>query len=97
MYRDSILLEAERQKTAFGRVEDWAAKLLELSEDDVFATFIQVYLKPCATESFSIPGHLEMSNFISLPWNKFLSAYHILLYSTQTNMHVICLFMLLSM
>lgn len=42
LYCDSILLEAERQKTAFGRVEDWAAKLLELSEDDVFATFIQV-------------------------------------------------------
>lgn len=43
-YRNSILLEAERQKTAFGRVEDWAVQLLQLSEDDVFATFIQVYL-----------------------------------------------------
>ena len=42
LYRDSILLEAERQKTAFGRVEDWAVQLLQLSEDDVFATFIQV-------------------------------------------------------
>lgn len=42
LYRDSILLEAERQKTAFGRVEDWAMAFLQLSEDDVFATFIQV-------------------------------------------------------
>lgn len=44
LYRDSILLEAERQKTAFGNVEDWAVQLLQLSEDDVFATLIQVYL-----------------------------------------------------
>lgn len=42
LYRDSILLEAERQKTAFGNVEDWAVQLLQLSEDDVFATLIQV-------------------------------------------------------
>lgn len=42
LYRDSILLEAERQKSAFGHVEDWAVKLLQLSEDDVFSTFIQV-------------------------------------------------------
>ncbi|KAA8518213.1 hypothetical protein F0562_015687 [Nyssa sinensis] len=42
LYRDSILLEAERQKTVFGHVEDWAVKFLQLSEDDVFATFIQV-------------------------------------------------------
>ncbi|XP_059646319.1 uncharacterized protein LOC132292199 isoform X1 [Cornus florida] len=42
LYRDSILLEAERQKSAFGRVEDWAVKFLQLSDDDVFATFIQV-------------------------------------------------------
>uniref|UniRef100_A0A5B6Z8Z3 EGF-like domain-containing protein n=1 Tax=Davidia involucrata TaxID=16924 RepID=A0A5B6Z8Z3_DAVIN len=42
LYRDSILLEAERQKTVFGHVEDWAVKFLQLSQDDVFATFIQV-------------------------------------------------------
>ncbi|CAK9157198.1 unnamed protein product [Ilex paraguariensis] len=42
LYRDSILLEAERQKTEFGHVEDWALELLQLTEDDVFATFIQV-------------------------------------------------------
>ena len=38
-----MLLEAERQKTAFGYVEDWAVEFLRLSEDDVFATFVQVY------------------------------------------------------
>lgn len=43
IYRDSILLEAERQKTAFGYMEDWAEKLSQLKEDDVFATLIQVY------------------------------------------------------
>ncbi|CAK9157196.1 unnamed protein product [Ilex paraguariensis] len=42
LYRNSILLEAERQKTAFAHVEDWAVKVLKLREDDVFATFIQV-------------------------------------------------------
>ncbi|KAK2995767.1 hypothetical protein RJ640_010743, partial [Escallonia rubra] len=44
LYRDSMLLEAERQKSAFGHVEDWAVEFLQLSEDDVFDTFIQVYL-----------------------------------------------------
>ena len=43
LYRDSILLEAERQKTAFGRVEDWAVQFLQQTEDDVFTTFLQVY------------------------------------------------------
>ncbi|KAF5750199.1 Exostosin family protein isoform 1 [Tripterygium wilfordii] len=42
MYRDSILLEAERQKADFGHVEDWATQLMQLTEDDVFATFLQV-------------------------------------------------------
>ncbi|KAM7524539.1 hypothetical protein LguiA_014441 [Lonicera macranthoides] len=42
LYRDSILLEAERQKATFGYVDDWAVKFLQLNEDDVFATFIQV-------------------------------------------------------
>ncbi|KAI3935162.1 hypothetical protein MKW92_005632 [Papaver armeniacum] len=42
LYRDSILLEAERQKTTFGHVEDWAVEFLRLTEDDVFSTFIQV-------------------------------------------------------
>jgi hypothetical protein len=38
-----MLLEAERQKTAFGYVEDWAVEFLRLTEDDVVATFVQVY------------------------------------------------------
>ncbi|KAI3973582.1 hypothetical protein MKW92_033308 [Papaver armeniacum] len=42
LYRDSVLLEAERQKTTFGHVEDWAIEFLRLIEDDVFSTFIQV-------------------------------------------------------
>ncbi|XP_050244781.1 uncharacterized protein LOC126692990 isoform X1 [Quercus robur] len=42
LYRDSMMLEADRQKTAFGHVEDWAVELLQLIEDDVFATFVQV-------------------------------------------------------
>ncbi|OMO63122.1 Exostosin-like protein [Corchorus capsularis] len=42
LYRDSILLEAERQKTVFGRVEDWAVQFLQQTEDDVFTTFLQV-------------------------------------------------------
>ncbi|XP_074371615.1 uncharacterized protein LOC141712540 isoform X2 [Apium graveolens] len=42
LYRDSMLLEAERQKTVFGHVEAWAKELSQLKEDDVFATLIQV-------------------------------------------------------
>lgn len=37
------MLEADRQKTAFGFGEDWAVKFSELTEDDAFATFIQVF------------------------------------------------------
>ncbi|PKI40097.1 hypothetical protein CRG98_039550 [Punica granatum] len=42
LYRDSVLLEAERQKTVRDSVADWATAILQLSEDDVFATFLQV-------------------------------------------------------
>ncbi|XP_043711978.1 uncharacterized protein LOC122660809 [Telopea speciosissima] len=42
LYRDSVLLEAERQKSVCGLVDDWAVEFLRLTEDDVFATFIQV-------------------------------------------------------
>lgn len=42
LYRDSMLLEAERQKTVFGHVNDWAKELSQLKEDDAFATLIQV-------------------------------------------------------
>ncbi|KAM2229953.1 hypothetical protein ACFX1S_014417 [Malus domestica] len=42
LYRDSIMLEAERQKTSFGRMAEWAAQFSQLIEDDVFATLVQV-------------------------------------------------------
>ncbi|CAI0377079.1 unnamed protein product [Linum tenue] len=42
MYRDSLLLEASRQKTKLGLVADWANELSKLTEDDVFTTFLQV-------------------------------------------------------
>lgn len=42
LYRDSILLEAERQNSTLGLVENWAQVFSELKEDDVFNTLIQV-------------------------------------------------------
>lgn len=42
LYRDAIMLEAERQKSAYGYIKDWAEKLSELSDDDVFTTFVQI-------------------------------------------------------
>ena len=42
LYHDSVLREAERQKSVFGHVDDWAAEILKLTEDDAFATLIQV-------------------------------------------------------
>uniref|UniRef100_A0A1D1Z4M1 Putative glucuronoxylan glucuronosyltransferase F8H n=1 Tax=Anthurium amnicola TaxID=1678845 RepID=A0A1D1Z4M1_9ARAE len=42
LYRDSVLLEAERQKKLFVDMEDWAVMFSKLGEDDVFSTFIQV-------------------------------------------------------
>ncbi|KAL5569670.1 hypothetical protein UlMin_026245 [Ulmus minor] len=42
LYRDSFMLEAKRQKAAYGRMEDWAVQFSELFEDDVFATFVQI-------------------------------------------------------
>ncbi|CAL5341021.1 unnamed protein product [Camellia sinensis] len=42
LYRDSFFLEAERQKTTSRRVDDWATMFLQLVEDDVVATIIQV-------------------------------------------------------
>ncbi|KAG2403424.1 glucuronoxylan glucuronosyltransferase [Vigna angularis] len=42
VYRDSVLLEAERQKYAFGHVDDWAIEFLKLTEDDVSATLMQI-------------------------------------------------------
>ncbi|KAJ7976815.1 exostosin family protein [Quillaja saponaria] len=42
VYRDSIMLEAERQRVAYGHIDDWAAEFLKLIEDDVFTTLVQV-------------------------------------------------------
>lgn len=42
LYRDSILLEAQRQKKLFTEEEGWAVEYSKLDEDDVFSTFIQV-------------------------------------------------------
>jgi len=42
LYRDSVLLEAQRQKRLFAEEEDWAVEFSKLEEDDVFSTFIQV-------------------------------------------------------
>ncbi|CAN4099793.1 unnamed protein product [Withania somnifera] len=42
LYRNSVVLEAERQKAVRGSVEDWGLKFSQFEEDDVFATFIQV-------------------------------------------------------
>ncbi|XP_065011559.1 uncharacterized protein LOC135585634 isoform X2 [Musa acuminata AAA Group] len=42
LYRDSVLLEAQRQKKLFSAEDDWAVEFSKLEEDDVFSTFIQV-------------------------------------------------------
>ncbi|XP_047311326.1 uncharacterized protein LOC124914762 [Impatiens glandulifera] len=42
LYRDSILLEAERQKSTYGRVSERDVALSQLKEDDVFSTVMQV-------------------------------------------------------
>lgn len=57
LYRDSMLLEAERQKNVFGHVTAWAKELSQLKEDDVFATLMQV-LGIFLTENFVIVNQL---------------------------------------
>ncbi|KAL8489607.1 hypothetical protein ACS0TY_025501 [Phlomoides rotata] len=42
LYRDSIMLEAERQNATIGLVENWAETFQELAEDDVFTTLMQI-------------------------------------------------------
>ena len=42
LYRDSMMLEAERQKNAHSHMDDWAVQFSQMVEDDVFATFLQV-------------------------------------------------------
>ncbi|GMY14183.1 putative glucuronoxylan glucuronosyltransferase f8h [Fagus crenata] len=59
LYRDSIVLEADRQKTAFGHVEDWAVEFLRLIEDDVFATFVQVLHYKLHNDPWRRHVHLE--------------------------------------
>nr|GLL24593.1 uncharacterized protein LOC109150988 [Ipomoea trifida] len=70
-YRDSISLEAERQKDASGRIDDWAEQLSQLREDDVFATLVQVLhyklhndpwrrLVPQRKKEFGLPGECLM-------------------------------------
>ena len=46
LYRDSVLLEAQRQKKLFSAEDDWAVEFSKLEEDDVFSTFIQVEQLP---------------------------------------------------
>jgi hypothetical protein len=42
-YRDSMLLEAQRQKSLFSEEAPWSVEVSKLpDDDDVFATFIQV-------------------------------------------------------
>lgn len=44
-YRDSILLEAQRQRGRFSEEAPWSVEVSKLpDDDDVFATFIQVDL-----------------------------------------------------
>jgi len=44
-YRDSILLEAQRQKRLFSEEAPWSVEVSKLpDDDDAFATFIQVDL-----------------------------------------------------
>ncbi|XP_078440499.1 putative glucuronoxylan glucuronosyltransferase F8H [Wolffia australiana] len=42
IYRDSVMLEAERQKNLFGNVEVWGDEFSKLRDDDVLATLIHV-------------------------------------------------------
>jgi len=58
LYRDAVLLEAERQKTSIGHVDDWAIEFLKLTEDDVTATLIQVLFFICQNHFRSSPDTL---------------------------------------
>ncbi|KAL6506040.1 hypothetical protein OROHE_022759 [Orobanche hederae] len=42
LYRDSVMLEAERQNATVGLFGSWAVKFLEIKGDDAFATLVQV-------------------------------------------------------
>ncbi|XP_068643172.1 uncharacterized protein [Aristolochia californica] len=63
LYRDSVLLEAERQKKLTGRLDDWAVEFFKLGEDDVFATFIQVLHFKLYNEPWRQHMHSERKQF----------------------------------
>lgn len=42
MYRETVMLEAQRQKASYGFQEDWADEFSQLIDDDVVATVLQV-------------------------------------------------------
>lgn len=42
IYRDSVLLEAQRQKKEFNKTSEWATSFVTLVEDDAVSTFLQV-------------------------------------------------------
>ncbi|PKA53601.1 putative glucuronoxylan glucuronosyltransferase F8H [Apostasia shenzhenica] len=42
VYRDAILLEAQRQRKLFSDEEGWAVEFSKLGEDDAFSTFVQI-------------------------------------------------------
>eukprot|EP01018_Ginkgo_biloba_P032824 Gb_35367 [translate_table: standard] len=42
LYRDSFMLEAQRQNASYGHLDDWAVQYSLLMEDDVLSTFLQV-------------------------------------------------------
>ncbi|OAY72654.1 hypothetical protein ACMD2_26845 [Ananas comosus] len=57
LYRDSILLEAERQKKVFSKEDDWSVELSKLGkEDDVFSTFIQMVTRDPVIDASSRYG-----------------------------------------
>lgn len=66
LYRDSILLEGERQKTVFGHVKVWAKELSQLKEDDVFATLVQVpsifLTENCHCKSTNLADNISSGN-----------------------------------
>ncbi|KAK8949023.1 putative glucuronoxylan glucuronosyltransferase F8H [Platanthera zijinensis] len=65
LYLDSILLEAQRQRRLFPDDEDWAVEFSKLSEDDVFATFIQILHYKLHTDPWRL--HLNRSKEYGLP------------------------------
>lgn len=44
MYREAVMLEAQRQKAIYGLQEDWADEYSQLIDDDAVATILQVIL-----------------------------------------------------